>query len=141
MPEGNKLDIDYEKFAQYTIERWRERMKKVRIGGSGELYRSFAHHVYLDANGDLQKVVYTFHLYGWYVDAGVGKGYRHGNGGDLKSLDPWNKGEGHRKKKRWYNKTWYGQFRKLLHMMAETVGYKAVEEMMVFEEKYNTFKT
>lgn len=132
-------DLDYEKFAQYTIERWQEQMKKVKIRGTGELYRSFSHHVYLDANGDLQKIVYTFHFYGWYVDAGVGKGYYRGNPGDLKSLDPWNKGEGHRKKHRWYNKIWYNQFRKLLHMLAEELGEKAVEEMMVFEDKDITF--
>ena len=136
MSEENKLDIDYDKFAQYTIERWKEKMKKVRVRGSGELYRSFAHHVYRDANGDLQKVVYTFHFYGWYVDAGVGRGYRHGNGGNLEFLA--DKSVRHRKPKHWYNKIWYGEFRKLLHMLAEELGYKAVEEMMVFEN--NDFK-
>lgn len=86
MPQEIDLNIDYEKFAQYTIERWQEQMNKVKIHGSGELYRSFAHHVYLDANGDLQKIVYTFHFYGWYVDAGVGRGYDRGNGGNLDFL-------------------------------------------------------
>ena len=55
-------DIDYDKFAQYTVERWQERIPKAGIHGSGELLRSFAHHVSLDANGDLQKIVYTFHV-------------------------------------------------------------------------------
>lgn len=127
-------DLDYEKFAQYTIERWQEQMKKVKIRGTGELYRSFAHHVYLDANGDLQKVVYVFHFYGWYVDAGVGKGYNRDNGGNLDFLSDWKQGK-HRKPKHWYNKIWYGQFRKLLHMLTEELGEKAIEEMMVFENK------
>jgi hypothetical protein len=131
MSQDRNNEIDYERFAQYTVERWKERMKKARVGGSGELYRSFAHHVYLDANGDLQKVVYTFHFYGWYVDAGVGRGYFHGNGGDLPFLA--DKSVRHRRPKPWYNKIWYGQFRKLLHMLAEELGEKAVEEMMVFE--------
>ena len=126
-------NLDYEKFAQYTVERWQERMKKAKVRGTGELYRSFAHHVHRDANGDLQKVVYTFHFYGWYVDAGVGRGYRHGNGGDLGFLA--DSSVRHRRPKRWYNKVWYGQFRKLLHLLAEELGEKAVEEMMVFEKK------
>ena len=128
-------DIDYAKFAQYTVERWVDRIPKAGIKGSGELLRSFAHHVSLDANGDLQKIVYTFHFYGWYVDAGVGKGYYHGNGGDLQSLNPWNKGVGYRRPKRWYNKIWYNEFRKLLHMLAKELGNEAVNEMMVFENK------
>lgn len=128
-------EIDYDRFATYTIERWRERMKKARINGSGELYKSFAHHVFLDANGDLQKVVYTFHFYGWYVDAGTGRGYDHGNGGNLDFLADYNISRKHRKPKRWYNHVWYGQFRKLLHIIAEELGEKAVEEMMVFEGK------
>ena len=136
MRQEGSADIDYEKFAQYTVERWKEQMKKVKIRGSGELYRSFAHHVYLDANGDLQKIVYTFHFYGWYVDAGVGRGYTHGNGGNLDFLSK--KGP-HRRPKHWYNKIWYNQFRKLLHMLAEELGQKAVEEMMVFENKDITF--
>lgn len=127
-------DIDYGKFAQYTVERWQERIPKAGIRGSGELLRSFAHHVYLDANGDLQKVVYTFHFYGWYVDAGVGRGYYRGNGGNLDFLADWKHGK-HRRPKHWYNKIWYNEFRKLLHMLAEQIGYKAVEEMMVFENK------
>lgn len=130
--------LDYDKFAAYTIERWRERMKKVKVRGTGELYRSFAHHVYLDANGDLQKIEYTFHFYGWYVDAGVGRGYSHGNGGNLEFLSDWKTGK-HRRPKPWYNKIWYGQFRKLLHLLAEELGEKAVEEMMVFENKDFTF--
>ena len=124
-------DIDYGQWAQYTVERWLERIPKAGIKGSGELLRSFAHHVSLDANGDLQKIVYTFHFYGWYVDAGVGRGYAQGNGGNLEFLA--DKSVRHRRPKRWYNQIWYRQFRKLLHMLAEELGEKAVEEMMVFE--------
>ena len=114
-------EIDYEKFAQYTIERWKEQLKKVKIRGTGELYRSFAHHVYLDANGDLQKIVYTFHFYGWYVDAGVGRGIRSGME------------EASRRKKPWFNKVYWNEFNKLVDMVTEMMGVKAAEQIKQFE--------
>ena len=127
--------IDYEKFAKYTIERWQERMKKVKVRGTGELYRSFVFHVQRDANGDVELMAFTFHFYGWYVDAGVGRGYRHGNGGDLAFLKDWKTNKKHRRPKPWFNKVYWNEFNKLVVMVAETMGEQAAEQIRQFELK------
>ena len=121
MPENNSTKgVNYKQFAKYTIQRWQERQRKAKIKGSGELRRSFVTHVQRDANGDLQLMAFTFHFYGWYVDAGVGKGRN--------SLAK----EG-RNPKPWFNKVYWREFNKLAEMVAETMGVKALEEIKQFE--------
>jgi hypothetical protein len=88
MPSTNE-NIDYNKFAKYTIQRWQERQDKAKIKGKGELRRSFVTHVQRDSNGDLQLMAFTFHFYGWYVDAGVGRGIRSGMEEASRRKKPW----------------------------------------------------
>lgn len=126
-------EIDYGKFAKYTIERWQQRMDKQRIKGTGELRRSFFFHVQRDANGDLELMAFTFHFYGWYVDAGVGRGYSRGNGGDLGFLKDWKTNGKHRRPKPWFNKVYWNEFNKLVVMVAETMGEQAAEQVRQFE--------
>lgn len=125
--------FDYERFAKYTIERWQERMDKVGIRGTGELRRSFVSHVRRDANGDVNLMAFAFHFYGWYVDAGVGRGYRHGNGGDLPFLKDWKTSDKHRRPKPWFNKVYWNEFNKLVVMVAQTMGESAAEKIRQFE--------
>lgn len=79
---------------QMMITIWQERMqlaetpeKELRpIWRTGELYRSLrGRHQSGDHSTHIE---HTFRLYGVYVDRGVGRGYRHGNGGNLEFLDP-----------------------------------------------------
>ena len=71
-------------------------------------------------------MTFAFLFYGYYKDAGVGRGYTRGNLGDLKSLDPWNGGEGHRKKHRWFNEIYWREVNQLSRLMAEQYGEEAV---------------
>jgi hypothetical protein len=120
MPSTNE-NIDYNKFAKYTIQRWQERQDKAKIKGKGELRRSFVTHVQRDSNGDLQLMAFTFHFYGWYVDAGVGRGIRSGME------------EASRRKKPWFNKVYWNEFNKLVDMVTEMMGVKAAEQIKQFE--------
>lgn len=114
-------NIDYNKFAKYTIQRWQQRQDKVKIKGTGELRRSFVTHVQRDSNGDLQLMAFTFHFYGWYVDAGVGRGIRSGMEG------------ARRRQKPWFNKVYWNEFNKLVDMVTEMMGVKAAEQIKQFE--------
>ena len=127
MPEGNRLDIDYDKFAQYTVERWQTRIAKMGIIDTGQLYRSFVWHVYRDSNGDIERMVFTFKLYGWYVERGVGKGYRRGNGGNLEFLA--NKSVKHRQKRRWYSPQMWHEMKRLAELVGKEYGEKALNMM------------
>ena len=117
----SKDDIDYNQFAKYTIQRWQQRQDKAKIKGTGELRRSFVTHVQRDANGDLQLMAFTFHFYGWYVDAGVGRGIRSGME------------EARRRQKPWFNKVYWNEFNKLVDMVTEMMGVKAAEQIKQFE--------
>lgn len=132
MENGN---VNLQEWARITIQRWVMRMGKIGFGpkSTGQLINSFhslAPFLMNEANGDTAKVTFTFLFYGYYWDAGVGNGYLRGNPGDLKSLDPWNKGEGHRKKHRWFNKIYWHEVNQLARLMAAQYGEEAVKEMV-----------
>ncbi len=120
-------NLNYEEFARITIERWETRIASFKFseGSTGALLRSFRSHVEKDANGDAKKMAYTFLFYGYYWDAGVGKGYTPGNSGDLESLA---NGKKHRKKHHWFNKIFWREFNNLSRMIAEKYGSDFVNE-------------
>ncbi len=129
----NKQDVvDLKKWAEITVQRWEMRIAQIGFGptSTGAFINSFRNHVENDAGGDAEKISFTFLYYGYYWDQGVGKGYYRGNPGDLKSLDPWNGGEGHRKKHRWFNKIFWREFNQLGRLMAEQYGQQWVDEAM-----------
>lgn len=61
-------------WADIVIERWQKRMKKLKIGNSNALLRSFMSSIEVDANGNAQKIAFTYLYYGIFPDMGVGKG-------------------------------------------------------------------
>lgn len=119
--------IDYGEWANICIERWIIKMGQLRINDTGTLMNSFRHHVEHDANGDVAKIKVTFLMYGWYVDAGVGAGFKRGNGGDL-GFTP------KRKPRHWYNKIFWNSFRKLVHLLAEKYAKKSVYILKSIEQ-------
>lgn len=134
-------EIDYGKWAEITIERWKERMKELKIHSSGELFNSFKAHVEHDANGNLAKIAFTFHFYGWYVNAGVGNGYKHGNGGNLIFLKDWKTNGKHRHAKPWYDKIYWREFNRLVAIAAEHYGELAAEQIRQFEVSEQIWQT
>lgn len=120
-------EVDYAKWAAFCIERWILKMGNLGISDTGTLINSFRSHVSHDANGDAAKIAMTFRMYGWYVDAGAGRGYKRGNGGDL-GFTP------KRRPRRWYNKIYWNEFRKLVHLLAEKYGHEGVMILKSIEE-------
>lgn len=119
--------IDYGEWANICIERWIIKMGNLGISDTGTLINSFRNHVSRDANGDAAKIAMTFRMYGWYVDAGVGRGYGRGNGGDL-GFTP------KRRPRRWYNRIYWNEFRKLVHLVTEKYGRESLIILKSVEE-------
>ena len=127
--------VDLRRWSEITIQRWVMRMGQIGFGpqSTGRLinsFRSLAPFLMNEANGDTAKVTFAFLYYGYYWDEGTGNGYYKGNPGDLKSLDPWNGGAGHRTKHRWFNKIFWREVNQLSRLMAKQYGEEAVEDMV-----------
>lgn len=66
---------------------WREKIIALGIVDTMRLHNDISHVVSI-ASG-VKAVTHQFMEYGIFMEAGVGNGYRKGNGGDLEILDPY----------------------------------------------------
>lgn len=69
-------------WCDFMVDIWRERQMQLRVRDTGALMASVGGTA---ADG---VITHKFLEYGIYVAAGVGYGYAHDNGGDLRFLDP-----------------------------------------------------
>lgn len=63
---------------------WRERLERLGVIRTGALHQSFKSAIQQEADGTT--ITMKFLQYGIYQALGVGRGYAHGNGGDLPFL-------------------------------------------------------
>ena len=68
---------------------WRDRLDQLVPPDTGTLRRSIEAASF-KVDGYSLEAAFRFVQYGIYVDAGVGNGYKHGNGGNLQILGEWN---------------------------------------------------
>jgi len=106
MADNANLSLTVEAWAKIVVERWENKIVRLRIHHSGNLYKSFAVHVFTQANGDPDKIEFAFNYYGKFVDMGVGR-------------------SGTRKKKPWYSKVFFGQVKQLGVILRSKYEYKA----------------
>lgn len=104
---------------------WRDRMDMLGIHDTGALRSSIEKGKFsMDEDGGAM----AFHYleYGIYVDLGTGNGYYRGNPGDLHFLDPTYRLEhklgAPRKRKPWFNKSWYISVLVLKEKLADVLG-------------------
>ena len=104
---------------------WRDRMDMLGIHDTGALRSSIEKGKFsMDEDGGAM----AFHYleYGIYVDLGTGNGYYRGNPGDLHFLDPTYRLEHElgqpRKRKPWFNKSWYISVLVLKEKLADVLG-------------------
>lgn len=115
----------YGAWTEKMVEIWRDRLELFEAIDTRSLYhsvqRASSHLDGFDAD-----ISFTFLYYGIYVDAGTGRGYTRGNGGDLKFL-----GKDYRKKhklgeprqrKRWFSTAWYVSREVLKSRLARMAG-------------------
>ena len=119
---------------------WQEKMARLRIVNTGGLASSL-HSSDLYGAGSFS-ATFTFRQYGHYVDAGVGRGFTAGNGGNLAIMDMtyrrlhnldiprkkgprwgggWTSGEP-RKPREWFNAKWYYSIMNLKDDMRNIMG-------------------
>ena len=131
MKRNNTADLQTYSKAWYDkmVEIWRDRIDAMNILDTGELRQSVAGAKFAmdDAGGQM---AFKFLQYGIYVDLGTGKGYKRGNGGDLKFLGKdyrkqHNLGKA-RKKRPWFSTSWYVSTQVIRDVYARLVGEKFV---------------
>jgi hypothetical protein len=120
MTSQNGLNQDREAYleawSQMMINIWQEKiLMLIGPGNTGALYQSLTKELMLQSDGDISKIVHLFNYYGVYVDAGVGRGFSHGNGGDL-GFTPI------RKPKPWLSPKYYASIHKLAEKMSDFDG-------------------
>ncbi len=80
--EGNRTQADIDAYnrgwARYLVDILQEQIDKLSVSDTGSLKQSVVY-----AMNGTDTIEHKFLMYGLYVSAGVGKGFKHGNGGDL----------------------------------------------------------
>lgn len=111
------------------LQIWRDRIDLMGIVRTGALRSSISGAGLRAEKYDIQ-ATYRFLLYGLYVDAGTGNGYRKGNGGNLRILDKGYRREhslGSRRTRRpWYSRSWYISREVLKNKLSQLIGEEFV---------------
>ena len=107
----------YQAWAKMMVTIWLDKIATLNIRDTGALFSSFQTQVAMQANGDVDKIVFSYLYYGRMVDMGVGRG--------LKMEDSGKKG------KPWYNKAWYHSIKLLTEKRVEIYGEEF--QAMIFE--------
>ena len=117
----NRSELEhYEReWSKVMIDIWREKIQQLNISDSGTLKDSFEE---LVTTGQVTTIEHKFLQYGLFVAAGVGKGFAHGNPGDLLFM-----GDSYRKGKREYGSRQVGAGLSEKHMLGPKFGEVTVQ--------------
>lgn len=140
MPTNGTIDINLtlKAWADIVISKLKNNIDELDVRDLGNLDNSILHTLLINAGTDIDKIEFSFKLYGIYVDMGVGKEFSRGNSGDTgydKGLDP------KRKPKEWFSRKYYGQVMKLREILIEKYS-KAITWSMIntleadFDQRY-----
>jgi hypothetical protein len=110
MAEWNQYET-LKAWADIVIERWEFRVIRLGITDTAELLNSFHAQVVMDANGNGQKIEFTFAYYGQFIDMGAAK------------YAPF--GSGKRSARPWYSKIFFSQVQRLGEIIAQKTGDEA----------------
>jgi len=113
MAENTNIGITVEAWAKIVIERWEQKIERLKITRTGKLAGSLAQHVYTQANGNPEKIQFTFEYYGKFQDMGVGRGVK------IAQVEGSN-----RKRKPWYSPVFFGQVKELSRILADKYAQK-----------------
>jgi hypothetical protein len=130
---SNQDDIDFgalqrqigQEWLKYSIEKFQANIRKLKIGSTGELLRSFQGQVLADAGGDELKIRLAYALQGLFVDMGVGRRRQQEASPDARRLR--GKGgrfvrQGGRHAKTWYGKQMGHERHRLAELLTEASG-------------------
>lgn len=130
-----------EAFSSMMVKIWRDRIERLGALRTGRLLQSVSRSMPA-VSGFSATSVWRFVQYGVYVDAGTGKGYEYGNGGDLpflgqvyrmekgynrkrkvgKGIGGYTTSGKPREKRPWFSLSWYISSRVMANKMKDFVG-------------------
>lgn len=114
-------------WADITLKIWHNKITELKVWETGALYESLKNTLLAMAGTDVDKIEFSFKLYGIFVDMGVGREIFRGNDGDL-GYTPI------RKRKEWYSRIFYREVMRLREILMEKFG-EEVARQVVFAMK------
>lgn len=129
MNEYTNISLTVTAWAEIVIKEWISRANALEVNFSDPSSTDrFKHFITTQANGDPQKIEFTYNFYLMFVNWGVGRGVTIGER-DTYILAgkkaKYNKGEG-RRPKPWYDDVFPKQLTILGHLLAEKYGHRTV---------------
>lgn len=125
MQQTGTVDINQtiSAWADIVLEKWHNKLTELKVYDQGYLYDSLLYDLLRNAGEDIQKIEFSFKLYGIYVDMGVGREIHKGNSGDLGFTPA-------RQPKEWFSKKFYGQVMKLKELLIDRYGKSIAYNLM-----------
>lgn len=141
MQQSGTIDINLtlKAWADIVISKLKANIDELDVRDLGNLDNSILHTLLINAGTDIDKIEFSFKLYGIYVDMGVGKEFSRGNSGDTANERGISKPK--RKPKEWFSRKYYGQVMKLREILMEKYS-KAIAWSMIntlqadFDQRY-----
>jgi hypothetical protein len=110
-------------WADITLKIWRDKIVALQVYDTGELMLSLKNELTRAAGNSVEKVEFTFKLYGVFQDLGVGREISRGNGGDL-GFTP------NRKRREWYSKVFYREVMRLKEILIDRYGKASAQQVV-----------
>lgn len=136
--DSSQIAADFQAYnavwARQMVQIWSDRLTLAGAIDTGALLRSIRQGPTRISQADAQ-MEFRFVRYGVYVDAGVGNGYRHNNGGKLEFLAKsyrieHKKGKA-RERTEWYSRSWTISRRVLMTRLTAIAGDMAAVTLSV----------
>ena len=116
-------------WADFVIMIWIEQMSKLGVNNARIYAESFQQMVYSNANGNVERVTFTFDYFLRFTDMGVGKGT---------NMSQSMTGQTNRTRKMWYSKTFLREVRILVDIIAQQYNRQAQVAILSNLEKTNS---
>lgn len=94
-------------WAEITLKIWRDKIIVLKLWRTGDLYNSLKNTLFVAAGNDVQKIEFSFKLYGIFVDILLG-----------------------RNRKEWYSRVFYREVMRLREILVEKYGEDVVREVI-----------
>lgn len=142
MQQRGTIDINLtlKAWADIVISKLKNNIDELDVRDLGNLDNSILHTLLVNSGTDIDKIEFSFKMYGIYVDMGVGKEFSRGNSGDT----AYEKGISapKRKPKEWFSRKYYGQVMKLREILMEKYSKAITYSMMNtlqadFDQRYS----
>jgi hypothetical protein len=140
-PRGTiDINLTLKAWADIVISKLKNNIDELDVRDLGNLDDSIIHTLLINAGTDIDKIEFSFKMYGIYVDMGVGKEFSRGNSGDTANERGISSPK--RKPKEWFSRKYYGQVMKLREILMEKYSKAITYSMMNtlqadFDQRYS----